>query len=248
MTRCEQCRARVIIPASRDRDSTIRVWSSYTELAELATTGCDLCALFRQYLCTFNSERLLHEIDGEIKLCGGNAELSLEHTTLHRSYRIFFAAEHGNSQPALSRTGFDIFGQGNAWLSRCLKNHEACREPSVESVSQLPSRLLDLCHGSSVFVVNVAEWLLAGLATVSDFSEYCTLSYRWGTPSHDCILTAPFDLLFELPLYSMPQTLQDAVTVTRNLGIRYLWVDSLCIVQPAGTDDDSDWRTEGARM
>jgi len=29
----------------------------------------------------------------------------------------------------------------------------------------------------------------------------------------------------------MPRTLQDAVIVTRRLGVRFLWVDALCIVQ-----------------
>jgi hypothetical protein len=34
----------------------------------------------------------------------------------------------------------------------------------------------------------------------------------------------------------LPATLSDAVAVTRSLGIRYLWMDALCIAQ----DDDTD--------
>lgn len=37
--------------------------------------------------------------------------------------------------------------------------------------------------------------------------------------------------LREIPFGGLPQTLKDAVAVTRSLGLGYLWVDSLCIVQ-----------------
>ncbi|KAH0531283.1 hypothetical protein TsFJ059_000137 [Trichoderma semiorbis] len=43
---------------------------------------------------------------------------------------------------------------------------------------------------------------------------------------------------------SLPKTFQDAVTVTRSLGIPYLWIDSLCIIQ----EDEKDWESEAARM
>lgn len=43
---------------------------------------------------------------------------------------------------------------------------------------------------------------------------------------------------------SMPQTLQDAVTVTRQLDVRYLWIDSFCIIQ----DSKIDWEQEAAMM
>ncbi|GME38379.1 het-domain-containing protein [Neofusicoccum parvum] len=50
--------------------------------------------------------------------------------------------------------------------------------------------------------------------------------------------------LVSIPLASMPQTFRDAVTVTRKLNIRYLWIDSLCIIQ----DSHADWEAEAARM
>lgn len=42
----------------------------------------------------------------------------------------------------------------------------------------------------------------------------------------------------------MPQTFRDAVRITRALGFRYLWIDSLCIIQ----DDLADWETEAENM
>lgn len=42
----------------------------------------------------------------------------------------------------------------------------------------------------------------------------------------------------------MPKTFQDAVVITRKLGIRYLWIDSLCIIQ----DSAQDWHHEASLM
>lgn len=45
-------------------------------------------------------------------------------------------------------------------------------------------------------------------------------------------------------IHEMPQTFIDAIIIARHLGLRYLWIDSLCICQ----DDASDWARESARM
>lgn len=52
---------------------------------------------------------------------------------------------------------------------------------------------------------------------------------------------------------SLPKTFQDAVTVTRKLGVRFLWIDSLCIIQPhEGCSNEcggsADWAIEAKKM
>lgn len=47
-----------------------------------------------------------------------------------------------------------------------------------------------------------------------------------------------------IPWAELPNTFQDAITVTRMLGLKYIWIDSLCIVQ----DDAQDWEREAAKM
>jgi len=42
----------------------------------------------------------------------------------------------------------------------------------------------------------------------------------------------------------MPEMFQDAVIASRELGIRYLWIDSLCIIQ----DSVEDWELECSKM
>jgi hypothetical protein len=47
-----------------------------------------------------------------------------------------------------------------------------------------------------------------------------------------------------VPFEALPNTFRDAVIVTRQLGLTYLWIDSLCIIQ----DSASDWAIESAKM
>lgn len=46
------------------------------------------------------------------------------------------------------------------------------------------------------------------------------------------------------PVTELPQTFQDAISVTRELGQRYRWIDSLCIIQGKG----GDWATKATKM
>jgi hypothetical protein len=41
-----------------------------------------------------------------------------------------------------------------------------------------------------------------------------------------------------------PKTYQDAIQTVRALGMRYLWIDALCIVQ----DDPEEWKIEANKM
>jgi hypothetical protein len=47
-----------------------------------------------------------------------------------------------------------------------------------------------------------------------------------------------------LPITEIPKVFQNAFDITRKVGIKYLWIDSLCIVQ----DSRSDWEIESKKM
>ena len=47
-----------------------------------------------------------------------------------------------------------------------------------------------------------------------------------------------------IPLEKLPRTIRDAIKISQSLGISYLWVDALCIIQ----GDKDDWTKESARM
>ena len=77
---------------------------------------------------------------------------------------------------------------------------------------------------------------------------YITLSHCWGSPEGPCPLMLTSGNASKLshgtPFPDLPKTFADAVEVTRELGIKHLWIDSLCINQSSM----QDWRTESAKM
>ncbi len=75
--------------------------------------------------------------------------------------------------------------------------------------------------------------------------QYISLSHCWGGEKPLITTRATLDdHKAGIAFSSLPKTFQDAVKITRKLGIRYLWIDSLCIVQ----DDPADWQAEASRM
>jgi hypothetical protein len=76
--------------------------------------------------------------------------------------------------------------------------------------------------------------------------SYCALSYRWGGAKDILVLKRENIVDFEngIPLEDLPETIQDAIRVTHSLAQRFLWVDSLCIIQ----DCKDDWAVESRQM
>jgi len=84
----------------------------------------------------------------------------------------------------------------------------------------------------------------------NDRIRYIALSHCWGELSDDhkrqfCTTDDNINArLKEFSFSKLPKTFQDAVQVTRQLGIEYLWIDSLCILQW----NEEDWQRESGRM
>ncbi|KAH7303524.1 heterokaryon incompatibility protein-domain-containing protein [Stachybotrys elegans] len=75
--------------------------------------------------------------------------------------------------------------------------------------------------------------------------SYVALSYCWGnSQSLTTTKESIHSRIQQIPMTTLPKTLQDAVTVTRKLRIRYLWIDALCIIQ----DSREDWEAESEKM
>jgi len=68
--------------------------------------------------------------------------------------------------------------------------------------------------------------------TTGMIGTYAALSHCWGTSQP---LTTTRATLQErcagITWGSLPRVFQDAISLTRDLGIEYIWIDSLCIIQ-----------------
>lgn len=121
------------------------------------------------------------------------------------------------------------------WLRQCVSSHAECEESGNNTP---PKRLLDV-SGQSIRLVH----------TPSHFQEqYTTLSHCWGSEEDSPVpKTTSINLsqrLEHVEEQELPSVFQDAVLVTRMVGQKFLWIDSLCIIQ----DDDKDWKEQSYLM
>ncbi|KAH0425808.1 hypothetical protein CcaCcLH18_10751 [Colletotrichum camelliae] len=84
-------------------------------------------------------------------------------------------------------------------------------------------------------------------------TEYTTLSYAWGGRGSDIKLTASniSQITKAIDWARLPKTIQEAIIFTRKLGVRYIWIDALCIMQSTEPDDiaaQDDWHREAERF
>ncbi|KAJ2900955.1 HET-domain-containing protein [Zalerion maritima] len=121
------------------------------------------------------------------------------------------------------------FRMARSWLNHCLDNHS-----HISTSGKMPRRLISVSGSSK-------PRLCADVAS----GPYAALSYCWGN-ANTCLTTSQTlsKHTRKLPLSSLPRTITDAIEITRNVGIPYLWVDALCIIQ----DDRQDWAEQSALM
>lgn len=75
--------------------------------------------------------------------------------------------------------------------------------------------------------------------------HWATLSHCWGLSTTTRLTSATLDERLKcIPMESLSRNFHNAIIVSRILGIRYMWIDSLCIIQ----DSAEDWLRESAKM
>jgi hypothetical protein len=120
-----------------------------------------------------------------------------------------------------------------AWLQNCQSNHPQCG--LQKGSAKLPTRVIDVLSHSRV--VKLVEGQ-------GNQGQYVALSHTWGkTPRLVTTRQTLEDLEMGIAVSFLPKTFQDAIQITRQLKIQYLWIDCLCIVQ-----DPEEWEKEAAAM
>ncbi|CVL03165.1 related to tol protein [Fusarium proliferatum] len=116
------------------------------------------------------------------------------------------------------------------WKARCdtrqCQSHTICSRPIPRF---LPSRLIEIVRISKGQKPCVR--LIEGNSLEKD-TEYTALSYCWGGDLKNCLKESNKDSYrTEVPWEDIPRTIQDAILTSHKLGIGFIWVDSLCIIQ-----------------
>lgn len=128
-----------------------------------------------------------------------------------------------------------------SWYKQCL-DHTTCRDWKSES-KVLPTRLVRINKSENTD-------MSANLCETKDLLSstlYTTLSHCWGSGLIFKLLQSNLDdLRQDIPIKRLPQVFQDAMYVSIEIGICYIWIDSLCIIQDS--KDGKDWTHEARRM
>ena len=128
----------------------------------------------------------------------------------------------------------ESFEQARNWITLCDDEHTECSDWMSDA---MPLRVIDVSPSLGDFVC-LQE-------TNGRFFHFVALSYCWGTKGF--LTTRSVNLsqhMQGIGFSGLPLTMQDAIRCTRQLGLRYIWIDALCIVQ----DDDVEKHREISRM
>ncbi|KAI1368367.1 heterokaryon incompatibility protein-domain-containing protein [Xylaria arbuscula] len=231
----------------------------YEELRESGEKGCAKCKLFTQSIST---------------ICPAEAHHETVEWTWNYSVLTGYQTRHGDAEGTVSDYKIEFFihpdsrtifgphchtlefhvGQLvpdttdddetlrriRSWYSSCVKSHDLCKS---KSDPYRPTRLLDIASPqceSGVRLLDTQEEL------PDSHIDYVCLSHCWGKSKLECI-SLKYTLAKNragIQWKSLPKTFQDVIVFLRRLDFRYLWIDSICIVQ----DDTADWAREAASM
>ncbi|KAK2051810.1 heterokaryon incompatibility protein [Colletotrichum caudatum] len=199
--------------------------------------SCDLCGLLLDSLnrvgITSPAIVKIHQTGTTIGLEGGPNLLSIY-------------IEPGPDVPTGRQIGFPRLPESNSqeqlsllkhWIQSCDSTHQACRLHDEQTISDMPTRL-----------VGVTDPIRLLNSCTIEPTRYIALSHCWGQLKENerfCLYQRNHsELEVHIDFDRLPKTFRDAITVTRGLGIEYIWIDTLCIIQ----DDANDWVKESSKM
>ncbi|KAF4627524.1 hypothetical protein G7Y89_g10630 [Cudoniella acicularis] len=238
-------------------------YDTILEVDAPAKAGCPLCALFSKAESVDDGKRMLFEDwinknslrvsfrtrndslgrgaieiqDGLDEQYGSNSDSSYKGFQSVSFSIDMVPSLNIRHRPAVPRENIsntrDSLSLVQEWFHRCSTTHDNCRGPTEEFK---PTRLIDL--GSEFPVLRMSN-------DIKGFPDYAALSHCWGQFKFQRLEKNDLKLFQKrIPSEALGKTFRDAIHVTRQLGLQYLWIDSLCIIQ----NDLEDWTTQSALM
>ncbi|TVY76001.1 hypothetical protein LSUE1_G003927 [Lachnellula suecica] len=227
----------------------------YLDLVESAQNGCPGCALVNQGIMIFLArEGLECEVVEFLPGQHGNSDYlglrimraSSTLRQLHFYYSPGYTGTHIYSRYYTSDFMANRLPNQDdseeclefirSSLNTCLQEHDVCKQPPF-----WPKRVLDLQPQGA----RNSDYLRLVEPMSGVDGNYATLSHCWGKSKMLTTMNKTRDKRMKgILLSELPRTFQDAVSIVKGLGIRYLWIDSLCIIQ----DDVEDWTVQSSEM
>ena len=135
----------------------------------------------------------------------------------------------------------DVFKNAKCWIEECSHTHDSCRQLATTD-GTLPTRLVDTQpEGIDDSIVRVVD-----SASLKDLEavQYATLSHVWDETTITLTTDRLQNARLGLQRRVLPKPLESGIEAAQKLGFRYIWIDSLCIVQ----DSEKDKQNECAKM
>ncbi|KAM0238880.1 hypothetical protein ACHAP5_008569 [Fusarium lateritium] len=122
---------------------------------------------------------------------------------------------------------------------KLLYQRRALSQADKTGEKEYAARLIEIIDTGSIIKLKLVEGS-------TNHAPYVALSYRWGAVEATWQTTTENLDSRQVQFFveELPKTLSDTVRVTKDLGFRWLWIDSLCIVQ----NDRDDWAREAVKM
>lgn len=134
-------------------------------------------------------------------------------------------------------------GLWRKWFKECTDSHPECCAIEQKLPKFSPDRLIEIVIDDNQ---NTCGWKLTCRTDVGTV-PYLTLSHCWGFSLHLCLQQANYaSFLKKNALTNLPKTYQEAFKITVSLGFRFIWIDSMCIIQD--DTDSKDWKTQSSMM
>ncbi|KAF5236757.1 hypothetical protein FANTH_11135 [Fusarium anthophilum] len=230
-----------------DRCLNISLWTTLSSLHH-PQKGCILCQILKDVKNKAKQTESLLKARRYIRICAVPAD-TLEGT-------------QDDSRRSKIQPGLPVFLQSgspshfkliNGWLRLCDQGecgHDGGRCPKPND-ALMPTRVIDVGEDKidpdKVYLISTNK---ISTDKGGQGAHYVALSHCWGEsakgqiPSWCTTRSNEEDRTQGFLVKNLPATFKDAIRVTRELGKRYLWIDSLCIIQ----GDDGDWGTEAMKM
>ncbi|KAI3320937.1 heterokaryon incompatibility protein-domain-containing protein [Xylariaceae sp. AK1471] len=239
-------------------------------LRQSATNGCQFCSFIWELLTNAERERMRRHAERPLKSYLAKGSVHSDPTTYHTisrkdsGYLIkyeFLSERYRDDHYAIIRdimmlpepskllsnpeaplaTDVSSAVALASWWLECCQSHDTCLELR-KGKTFLPTRLINVGNSGST---SVSLYITDEFPEEDTDTRYMALSHCWGSLKIMTLQTRGLKAMQQgIELSCLSKTFNDAVQITRALGVRYIWIDSLCIIQ----DDPDDWFRESARM